>query len=162
MSELTFSSDNRGYILKDSLVVPYKLDEVFDFFSNAENLEYLTPENLAFNILNPKPIEMKVGKTIDYKLKLYGIPFSWKSEISKWEPPNSFMDVQLKGPYSYWEHLHSFKDLGSNEHGWSTEISDTVHYNQLGGKLVNELFIKPNLRKIFSFRKEQMRKKFPG
>ena len=156
-NELKFSSDERGFILEDSLEVPYKLEEVFEFFSNAENLEFLTPQKLQFSIVSPKPIKMAVGTHIDYKLKLFGIPFKWKSEIPLWEPPRRFMDVQLTGPYTYWEHEHLFEDLGD-----STRIIDKVHYNQPGGALVNSLFIKPNLRSIFSFRKKQMMARFPA
>ena len=98
-------------------------DEVFEFFSTASNLERLTPPELKFNILTPEPIPMEEGALIDYRLGLGPVSFLWKTEITRWDPPNAFMDIQLKGPYKQWEHLHSFED-----HGDRTLIRDRVEY----------------------------------
>ncbi|MDA0684082.1 MAG: SRPBCC family protein [Bacteroidetes bacterium] len=99
-------------------------DEVFSFFSDASNLERITPSELKFKILSPQPIEMKTGALIDYQLVLAGIPFKWKTEITDWNPPHSFKDTQLKGPYAKWIHTHAFED-----HGDRTRIVDTVEYS---------------------------------
>lgn len=37
----------------------------------------------------PFPIVMQKGMRIVYHLKLMGIPFTWKTHISVWEPPNT-------------------------------------------------------------------------
>jgi len=42
-----------------------KSEEVWPFFSNARNLERLTPGFLKFQVLTPDPIEMKEGTLID-------------------------------------------------------------------------------------------------
>ena len=47
------------------------IDEVFGFFSRPENLTVITPSNLHFNILTPKPLEMKQGAVIDYTIKIF-------------------------------------------------------------------------------------------
>jgi ligand-binding SRPBCC domain-containing protein len=47
-------------------VVPRPLDEVFAFFSDAANLEELTPPFLRFRILTPLPIRMAKGAFIEY------------------------------------------------------------------------------------------------
>ena len=99
------------------------LEEVFAFFSDASNLERITPDELRFQILSPQPIEMKVGALIDYQLHLAGIPFKWKTEITDWNPPHSFVDTQLKGPYKQWIHTHRFED-----HGGRTRIVDEVKW----------------------------------
>jgi ligand-binding SRPBCC domain-containing protein len=53
-----------------------KSEEVWPFFSNARNLERLTPGFLKFQVLTPDPIEMKEGTSIDYRLRIRGIPNS--------------------------------------------------------------------------------------
>ena len=86
---------------------------VFDFFSNPENLSILTPKKLDFKILTPLPILMKEGQIIDYTINLFGIKVHWRTIITEFIKNNRFIDQQLKGPYSIWHHTHEFKDLGN-------------------------------------------------
>ena len=60
---------------------------------------------------------MGQGTLIDYKLKLNGIPFGWRTRIAHWDPPYGFVDEQLKGPYSIWHHTHTFADEGGGRGG---------------------------------------------
>jgi len=125
-------------------------DEVFAFFSDASNLERITPDELRFEILSEQPIEMKVGALIDYQLHLAGIPFKWKTEITAWNPPFSFEDTQLKGPYAKWIHTHRFED-----HGHRTLIVDDVDYALPLSPLGDLAYpvIKWQLGRIFGHRK---------
>ncbi|HZU29337.1 MAG TPA: SRPBCC family protein [Bryobacteraceae bacterium] len=87
------------YILQRTLTVPRPLAAVFDFFSQAGNLETLTPPWLHFKIVTPQPITMRQGATIAYELRVRGIPVRWLTEIELWRPPYEFVDIQLRGPY---------------------------------------------------------------
>ena len=40
-------------------IIKRPLEEVFQFFSKAENLNLLTPPELSFKILTPLPIKMQ-------------------------------------------------------------------------------------------------------
>src|SRR5690349_11084091 len=88
---------------------PHPVEEVFSFFSNAENLELLTPPWVNFHILTPRPIPMHTGALIDYKLRIHGFPVRWQSEITVWDPPHRFVDEQRRGPYRLWHHEHTFE-----------------------------------------------------
>lgn len=126
------------------------LNEVFDFFSNAENLNKVTPAELKFKILTPLPIKMEKGTLIDYKIKLSGIPFIWKTEILEWNPPFSFIDFQLKGPYKIWKHQHIFESNNGK-----TVMTDKVEFLSPGWifePLINKLFIEKKVNEIFAFR----------
>jgi ligand-binding SRPBCC domain-containing protein len=147
---VTISPKDRGYLLETTLRVPRSLDEVFRVFSDAKNLEQLTPRALRFKILTPDPIVMRPGLLLDYRLHLHGFPVRWQSEISAWQPPHRFEDRQRKGPYRWWVHEHSF--VGDGDH---TEMTDRVKYGVPGGALVHRLFVARDLRKIFEYRATQ-------
>lgn len=140
---------------KASILIPQPLSAVFPFFSKAENLELLTPPWVNFKILTPSPIEMKKGALIDYRIKIHGLPIKWRTEITEWNPPHSFVDVQLKGPYRVWNHQHIFTETSGG-----TLVEDLVDYDVWGGRIVEALFVRPDVTKIFAFREQKMRELF--
>jgi len=85
--------------------------ELFPFFARAENLEAITPPHLHFRILGPHPIRVEEGAILEYQLRLHGLPVFWRTRIAHWDPPRAFQDVQERGPWACWEHLHSFEAL---------------------------------------------------
>lgn len=137
--------------------VPTALDETFAFFADAGNLERITPPILRFRIITPAPITMRVGTLIDYRLRLRGIPIRWRTEITAWDPPRSFTDVQLRGPYRKWVHRHDFV-----EEDGGTRVDDTVRYAVPGGALVDRLIVRPDLDRIFGYRRRAIRELLGG
>lgn len=103
-------------------IVPADICEVFDFFSDARNLEAITPAMLRFQI-DKISGAMQRGTIIDYRLRLRGAPLKWKTLITEWNAPHGFVDVQLHGPYASWRHEHRFTPVKNG-----VEISDTVEY----------------------------------
>lgn len=131
-------------------VVPRPLGEVFAFFSDASNLEALTPGSLHFRFLTPLPIEMRVGARIDYALTIFGFPIRWRTVITDWQPGVQFVDEQESGPYAFWRHTHAFEAAGN-----STIVRDTVDYMEpLGplGDIAHAVFVRRALDRIFDFR----------
>ena len=135
------------HIIDQSFTIGQSKEDIFEFFASAENLERLTPPWLNFKILSALPIDMDAGTVIEYQIKLHGIPIRWESEITLWDPPHNFCDVQRKGPYRKWVHEHIFEtsDVG-------TLVRDRVNYEVIGGNLINKLFVKKDLDKIFNYR----------
>jgi ligand-binding SRPBCC domain-containing protein len=142
------------FSLSSSLWLPRPLDEVFDFFADARNLELLTPPWLQFQILTPS-VGMRPGAEISYRLKVHGLPLRWDSEITAWEPPYRFVDEQRRGPYRLWVHEHRFA-----EQAGGTLVTDHVTYAVLGGRLVQRLFVGPDLRQIFTYRRAKLAELF--
>ncbi|NQV35671.1 MAG: SRPBCC family protein [Phycisphaeraceae bacterium] len=138
------------YTLKRSITVPGTVDTVFEFFNRPENLERLTPDSLKFSMLTPSPVCMHNGAVFDYTIGLFGIPMRWTSVITNYDPPHQFVDIQLKGPYAFWHHRHSFESKGDE-----VEVTDEIHY-EIGMWFIGNWLIKPfiqrQLNTIFSYR----------
>jgi len=144
-----------GFRLQSQQFLPQVRDNVFAFFSDAFQLETLTSPWLHFSVLTPAPIQMRPGAVIDYRLRLHGIPMRWQSCIEVWEPPHRFVDVQMRGPYRSWRHEHFFE-----EQNGGTICRDIVDYSVPGGVLIERLFVRPDVLRIFSFRWHKLRELF--
>ena len=88
---ISHGTTQRGHrFLETATELPLPVDEVFAFFSNAENLERITPPELAFRIQTPTPIDISEGTIIDFRLRLFGVPFGWRTRIVQWQPHDSY------------------------------------------------------------------------
>jgi len=156
MMRIEWDCEDNCYLLTCSVPLSHPREDVFDFFSDAFQLEQITPPWLHFRISTAAPIALQKGCLIDYRIRLHGIPISWQTEISSWDPPYSFTDRQLRGPYLLWEHLHTFEEVEGG-----TMTMDSVRYRPLGGRLANWLIVEKDLRRIFEFRRRRMLELFP-
>ena len=143
------------HTLSAELWLPRPRGEVFPFFSDAKNLQTITPSWLNFEILTPQPVAMRVGTRIDYRLRFRGLPIRWQSEITAWEPPHRFVDEQRRGPYRRWKHTHVFE-----EHDGGTKCLDQVEYAVWGGALINWLMVRRDVEQIFAYRQATLKKLF--
>jgi ligand-binding SRPBCC domain-containing protein len=149
----------RYHVLRRQQRLPGKPDAVFAFFADAHNLEAITPPWLSFRVTTPRPIEMRAGALIEYRLRLHRIPVAWLTRIEEWVPGERFVDEQLRGPYALWHHMHEFEPDGQG----GTLMRDTVRYAlPYGplGKVAHRLFVARDLAAIFDHRTERVRAAF--
>ena len=142
---------SREYTLERTQVVPVPIEEAFALFADAANLERITPPWLRFRIVEA-PRELGPGARLRYRLRLFGVPIRWRTEIVEWNPPRRFVDIQRRGPFRLWEHEHRLTPVAGG-----TEIQDRVHYRLfLGpvGALVRSLVVRGWLDGIFDYRAE--------
>lgn len=140
----------RIHLLESRQWVPAGLDDTFAFFADASNLEAITPGFLGFEIRTPRPIEMREGTLIEYRIRLAGVPMPWLTRIERWRPGRSFVDVQLRGPYARWVHTHDFAPAGGG-----TLVEDRVEYALPLAPFsdpVRALCVRPTLERIFRHR----------
>lgn len=143
------------FSLQAELWLPRPREEVFPFFAEARNLEAITPPWLNFEVLTPPPIKMQAGALIDYRIRVHGFPIRWRTEITAWQPPDHFVDVQVRGPYTLWQHTHTFA-----ERDGGTLCRDQVRYRPRGGAIVNWLFVRRDVERIFAYRQQRLREHF--
>lgn len=136
--------------LTASQVVARPIEEVFEFFSKPENLGRITPPSMGFERLTDD-FEMREGLEIAYRIRpLLGIPMRWRARIEAFDPPHSFVDIQLAGPYRRWHHRHTFTEVEGG-----TRIDDEVEYElPLGplGSLAHRAVVRGQLLEIFRHR----------
>lgn len=103
--------------------------------------------------------EIYQGMLIEYSVRpLFGIPVFWRTEITEVNAPNGFKDSQIRGPFSLWEHTHTFIEQGNG-----ILMQDTVKYRlPLGvvGNLAHRLIVKKRIDDIFTYRRKVLEKIF--
>jgi ligand-binding SRPBCC domain-containing protein len=157
---LRHTSRGRGTrVLETQTRLPVPVEDAFAFFSDVRNLERITPPELAFRILSPLPLEIAEGSVIEFRLRLFGVPFGWQTLISGWEPPRRFVDRQTRGPYACWVHLHEFEPDARG-----TRMTDRVEYRLPLHPLSAPALplVRRELTRIFRYRAAAMRSILAG
>lgn len=137
-------------------IVPASLDETFSFFSDASNLERLTPPWVNFRITTPPPIVMREGLEIAYRIVLRGTPVPWRSRIEVWEPGVRFVDRQVVGPYRWWRHEHRFEAVAGG-----TRVVDRVEFLPRMAWL-SAPWVRRDVERIFTYRQTRLAELFQG
>ncbi|MBL9032071.1 MAG: SRPBCC family protein [Phycisphaerae bacterium] len=145
----------REHELRAEVTIPRPIEEVFGFFADAGNLQAITPPWLHFAIVTPRPIEMREGALIDYRLRVRGVPMRWRTRIVRWTPPHGFVDEQLRGPYRLWWHEHEFREVSGG-----TLATDRVRYAVPMDRLVHRWLVRPDVERIFEYRKRALLQRF--
>ena len=147
------------YTLETEQFVPISIEKAWEFFSSPENLCLMTPPHMNFRITSGQPEKMYVGQMISYTLSPFpGTKTNWVTEITVSEPPNYFVDEQRFGPYKMWHHEHRFEPANNG-----IRMIDKVTYKlpfHFLGCIAHTLFVKGQLRDIFSFRKRILEQRF--
>jgi ligand-binding SRPBCC domain-containing protein len=149
----------RLYKLERKQIIPAKIDDVWNFFSNPIKLNMITPPDLALNITSELPHEVFAGLLIIYTVRPFtGMKVKWVTEITHVERPYMFVDEQRFGPYRFWHHRHIFREVSEG-----TEAEDYVVYAlrfDPFSRPINAIFVKRQLEYIFDYRREAIRKIF--
>ncbi len=146
------------YALARKQVVPAPLDDVFAFFAEPRNLARITPPWLKFQLVEPRNPVMATGLRLRYRIRPFGVPQTWVSEITEYRPGEYFVDEQRRGPYREWRHAHVFLPQGN-----ATVVMDTVDYALpfgVLGRLVHALVVRRQLEGIFDYRDAAIRAAF--
>ena len=142
------------YLLESQIWLPRPLEEVFIFFSDAKNLQKITPVWLDFRVVGMSTPTIQPSTLIDYRLKIRGIPIRWRSEIALWEPPTCFVDRQVTGPYAQWIHEHRFEPQ-PNGVLMTDQVTYALPFGPLGD-LVHAFYVRRRLAYIFDYRREKV------
>ncbi|HUV29610.1 MAG TPA: SRPBCC family protein [Acidobacteriota bacterium] len=146
------------YSIRREQFVQRSLDDVFRMFERPEDLSLITPPSMDFILLSPRPIEKKAGTLMDFAVRVFGVRFHWMAMITDYQRPYRFVDVQIKGPYTFWHHTHLFDE---SEKG--TNIVDEVRYVLpfgILGRLLHALLVRRRIERIFDYRAKVIARNF--
>ena len=150
--------------------VPARLEGVFRFFADPNNLPRLMPPWMRVRIESMRivPPDGDAGNrfagtgsvlTASYRTTPF-LPFRITSEarITGFAVNDYFEDIQGKGPFKSWHHRHSFvRELRNGVDG--TIVRDEIEYDPGFGPLGsvgNALFIAPQMRRTFDYRQKTL------
>jgi ligand-binding SRPBCC domain-containing protein len=147
------------YSLERKQNLAMTISEAWNFFSNPQNLPLITPPSLKLNITSEIPETMYTGMIITYTVApVLNIPMTWVTEITHVDEPGIFIDEQRFGPYKFWHHQHTFKEIEGG-----IEATDLIHYalplDPLS-RIANEFIVKKQLADIFDYRSAYLESKF--
>lgn len=150
---MIFTFENKQFIKSD-------LKTVWSYFSNPKHINALTPPEMHFKTLTENlPTQIYKDQVITYWVSpLFQIPMKWKTKIISVENEKSFIDIQIKGPYKKWHHLHTFEKIKDG-----ILMTDLITYElPFGylGNLVHRILVKEKIEELFEFRTKQIQKHF--
>ncbi len=139
--------DFRTYQLKTSQTIGFSMEQSFEFFKDPCNLFEITPDWLDFKMTECSNTKVYEGAEFEYSIKVFGLKIIWRSRIVDYNPPDRFTDIQLRGPYRKWFHLHTFEETGKG-----TLLKDIVTYQPPLYAIPFHSIIKSQLTDIFFYR----------
>jgi ligand-binding SRPBCC domain-containing protein len=140
--------------------LPISISEAWSFFSSPKNLSLITPPEMDFKIITPH-LQDKIyeGMKVEYRVKpLLGISLRWETRIDHVFAPHYFTDIQMKGPYAFWQHRHHFVE---KENG-VIMLDEVIYKLPFGfiGNIVHHFIVRKKIEKIFEYRKNILNKLF--
>ncbi|MEV4311114.1 SRPBCC family protein [Actinocrispum sp. NPDC049592] len=57
--------------------------------------------------------QLRLGDTVTWQARHFGLRWRMTSRISAYEPPGHFVDEQVAGPFKRWHHAHHFEPDGN-------------------------------------------------
>ncbi len=155
------------YILERRVWLPRPRPEVFDFFADPRNLTCVNPPGTRLRWLSAPPARLSAGAVLDFAVRAGGLSWRWRVIIREFDPPYRFVDAQLWGPFSRWEHRHRFvegpalpgtpPETGAPLGTW---VEDRITYRPplgLLGQLAHGLGVGRQITGLFDYRDHRLR-----
>ncbi len=98
---------------------------------------------------------MALGDNVTWRARHFGIWWELTSVITEFDPPNSFVDEQQKGPFKAYRHEHLFTAVGN-----ATEMRDIVEFTApLGplGRIAEAVALRRHLEALIDLRNDELR-----
>lgn len=130
--------------------LPYPASLVYDWHLRPGAFERLSPPWESIRI-SRREEPLREGSILAFEVRIGPIWQTWVAEHRRFIPGREFTDVQVRGPFSSWEHRHVVVPTGEN----SCMLEDRIVYAVPGGHWGNRLaggFVHRQLERMFAYR----------
>ncbi len=97
------------HVLERRLWLPHPRERVFDFFADPANIALVNPPSARLRLARAAaaaPVGGRVPRLLGAGARRARA--RWRVFVREFDAPYRFVDVQLWGPFSRWEHRHRF------------------------------------------------------
>lgn len=133
-----------------SSAVPVSNQEAFSYHERPGALQRLIPPWESVTV-EKSDESLEPGSQVILKNRLFGISLRWLAEHTSYDPPKSFADTQLKGPFKRWDHVHLFQPTGHDHCVIRDELTYRLPLGVLG-KLFGGGLVAQKIESMFSYR----------
>jgi ligand-binding SRPBCC domain-containing protein len=130
-------------------------EQLFAFHEVPDAFVRLLPPREKIRVIQIAP-SLNVGSRTIVEIRIGFVWVTFESLHTAYDPPHSFEDQQMRGPFRSWQHRHIVAP-----HPDGAILIDDIEYTPpfgLLGRAVDGIVIKPRLRKVFAFRHRVTRK----
>ncbi len=135
-----------------SVRLPVARERLFAFHSNPDNLSVLLEGWKGTEVLSTQG-HIRPGARVEVRERLGPMPIHLVFEHFLLEPPHRFGERMVKGPFTRFEHVHEFDEVGGDS--GATVLRDRITVDLpwwLGGALATRTVVAPRLRRFFAHR----------
>jgi ligand-binding SRPBCC domain-containing protein len=123
--------------------------QLFAFHELPDAFVRLLPPGETIRVIQTAQ-SLNVGSRTIVDIRIAFLYIRFESLHTNYDPPHSFEDQQVRGPFRSWRHRHIVEP-----HPDGAILIDDIEYTPpfgLLGRAVDGVVIKPRLRKVFAFR----------
>lgn len=139
-------------------LIPAPVGLVFKHIADFNHLGFWLPPELQAEISSlPKSIGEK--SEIEARLARYGISLRMRVRLTEFLPEKSLVYRQVQGFFASWEHIQKLKAHDPA----TTLLTDLVDFEMpfgIVGALIDDLFMRNEVRRILQYRQEQIAASF--
>jgi len=135
-------------------VMPASADELFAYHARPGAFRRLAPPWQKMRVLEESG-DVTAGR-VAFDVWLGPVKRRWVAEMGSAMPGRQFVDRQVEGPFSSWEHVHRFVPIDDER----SELLDHIEYSLPAGGLTDFVGEGPagkTLSRLFRFRHERTR-----
>ncbi len=139
--------------------LPVPVEEAFEWHERPGAFERLLPPFMATKLIDCDS-GLQLDAHVHFRIMLLGeMGIDCIHKLTDVQKNKSFTDVQVKGPFSSWKHLHNFRKVDEHHTVIEEIIQYTLPVESILGHLVNNKIAK-RLSRLFNYRQQILKNDF--